>query len=246
MTRPLIGVSAQRFRAGKMFRLDETLAIQSAYLDAVGSVGGYAVALAPEEVDDEAADEIVARLSGLILTGGPDVDPARYGQEPAPETYGISQLQDGFEAALFEACRRSGTPVLAICRGMQLVNVELGGTMDQHITGREGLLAHGIPDGGGGSDNTYLVEDGTLLSSVLGPSADGRCHHHQAVDRVAPGLRVSARTSDGTVEGLEYDDPAAADHWLVAVQWHPEETFRSDARLFAALVEAARARLPRG
>ncbi len=246
MSTPLIGVSAQRFRAGKMFRLDETLAIQSAYLDAVRSVGGYAVALAPEEIDAGAADEIVARLAGLVLTGGPDVDPALYGQEPAPETYGVSQLQDGFEAALFEACRRSGTPVLAICRGMQLVNVVLGGTMDQHITGREGLLAHGIPDGGGGSDNTYLVDDGTLLASVLGASADGRCHHHQAVDQVAPGLRVSARTSDGTIEGVEYVDPDGADHWLLAVQWHPEETFASDARLFWALVDAARVRASRG
>jgi len=240
MTRPIVGVSAQRFRPGKMFKLDATLAIQSDYLDAVNSVGGYAVALLPEELDDAAADEVVARLDGLVLTGGPDVDPALYGQEPAAETYGIDRLQDGFEAALFAACRRAAKPVLAICRGMQLVNVVCGGTMDQHITGREGLLAHGIPDGGGGSDNTYLVEDRTLLASVLGTSAEGRCHHHQAVDEVAPGLRVSARTTDGTVEGVEYADSASAPHWLLAVQWHPEETFRSDSRLFAALVEASR------
>jgi putative glutamine amidotransferase len=224
-----------------MFRLDATLAIQSDYLDAVNGAGGYAVSLLPEALDDAAADAVVARLDGLVLTGGPDVDPARYGQDPAPETYGISELQDGFEAAMFAACRRAGTPVLAICRGMQLVNVECGGTMDQHITGREGLLGHGIPNGGGGSDNTYLVEDGTLLGTVLGTSAEGRCHHHQAVDEVAPGLVVSARTSDGTIEGVEYRDAATAPHWMLAVQWHPEETFRSDDRLFAALVEAAAA-----
>ena len=237
--RPLIGVSAQRFRAGRMFALDDAVAIQSDYLDAVNREGGYAVSLLPEAIDAATADEIVSRLGGLVLTGGPDVDPARYGQEPAPETYGVSAFQDDFEAELFAACRRAGRPVLAICRGMQLVNVVCGGTMDQHITGRAGVGAHGIPNGGGGSDNTYLVEAGTLLATVLGTSAVGRCHHHQAVGDVGPGLRVSARTADGIVEGVEYADLASAPHWLLAVQWHPEETYRDDARLFRALVVAA-------
>jgi putative glutamine amidotransferase len=237
--RPLIGVSAQRFAPGRPFRIEAAIAIQSDYLDAVGTVGGAAVALLPEELDDAAADALVGRLDGLVLTGGPDVDPARYGQEPAPQTYGLSALQDGFEHALFEASRRGGVPVLAICRGLQVVNVACGGTLDQHIPDRPGVLAHGVPDGGGGSDNRYEIEPGTLLEQVLGASADGRCHHHQAVDEVAPGLVVSARTSDGIVEAVEYEDPAAAPHWMLAVQWHPEETFRDDARLFAALVEAA-------
>lgn len=236
---PLIGVSSRRFEPGRVFKLEASLAIQSDYLDAVVAAGGRAVSLLPEELEDNAAEDLLARLDGLILTGGPDVDPHRYGQVPAPETYGVSQLQDSFEAQLFGAAQRSATPVLAICRGLQLVNVVLGGTMSQHINGLPGIGAHGVPNGGGGSDNTYLIEPDTRLATVLGPSAEGRCHHHQAVDGVAGPLTISARTADGVIEGLEYstDDPT---HWMLAVQWHPEETYTLDGRLFEALVAASR------
>jgi len=222
-----------------MFQLEASLAIQSDYLDAVVSAGGRAVSLLPEELDDTAADDLVQRLDGLMLTGGPDVDPQRYGQAAAAETYGVSQLQDSFEAQLFAAAQRCATPVLAICRGLQLVNVLLGGTMTQHISGLPGIGTHGVPNGGGGSDNTYLIEAGSRLAAVLGPSAEGRCHHHQAVDEVSGALTVSARTADGVIEGLEYshDDPP---HWLLAVQWHPEETYTLDGRLFEAVVAASR------
>lgn len=240
-SRPLIGVSGRRFATGKVFKLESAVAIQADYLDAVVRSGGTGITLTPESLTDVDADELVRRIDGLLLTGGPDVDPSRYGQDRAPETYGVSGLQDEFEAALFLAARRSGTPVLAICRGVQLVNVVMGGTLDQHITGRDGFGAHGIPNGGGGSDNTYLVEPGTLLADVLGASAEGRCHHHQAVATVGDGLTVSARTADGVVEGLEYSDPSSAPNWLLAVQWHPEETAESDDRLFRALVEQASA-----
>jgi putative glutamine amidotransferase len=236
---PLIGVSGRRFPAGQTFKLEDALSIQSDYLDAVTAAGGRAVALLPEALSDDEADELLVRLDGLIMTGGPDVDPGRYGQEPAPETYGTSAAQDGFEAALFAAAQRNRTPVLAICRGLQLVNVLLGGTLTQHIVGRPGVGAHGVPNGGGGSDNTYLIEPGSRLSMVLGTSAEGRCHHHQAADIVPGDLVVSARTTDGIIEGLEYSS-GQPPHWMLAVQWHPEETHRADDRLFVALVAAAR------
>jgi len=237
--RPCIGVSGRRFAAGKVFKLESAVAIQADYLDALGAAGGVGITLTPEPLSDAQADAIVGRVDGLVLTGGPDVDPSRYGQDRAPETYGVSDLQDEFETALFHAARRCGTPVLAICRGIQLVNVVMGGTLDQHITGRAGLGAHGIPNGGGGSDNSYSVVVDTLLADVLGASAGGRCHHHQAVATVGDGLRVSARAADGVVEGLEYRDLASAPNWLIAVQWHPEETADADDRLFRALIGQA-------
>lgn len=236
---PFIGVSGRRFDAGKVFKRESAVAIQAEYLDAVVGAGGRAITLSPEPLSDAEADDLVGRLDGVVLTGGPDVDPARYGQEAVAETYGVSELQDSFETALFLAAQRSGTPVLAICRGLQLVNVICGGTMDQHITGRDGLLTHGIPNGGGGSDNTYLIEPGSLLADVLGASAEGRCHHHQAAREVGAGLVVTARTSDSIIEGLEYADRTAAPHWMLAAQWHPEETAPADGRLFEALVNAA-------
>ena len=136
-----------------------------------------------------------------------------------------------------------GTPLLAICRGTQLLNVALDGTLHQHITGRDGLQAHGVPNGGGGTTNDYLLDEGSLVAEVMGGvTASGRCHHHQAVDEVAPGLVVTGRTADGTVEVLELADAAS---WMLAVQWHPEETAASDAQnqaLFDALVAEAAAR----
>jgi len=238
-TVPLIGVSGRQFDAGRLFKLETATAIQTEYLDAVNHAGGIGAILSPEVLTDSRADALVGQLGGLILTGGPDVDPSRYGEPAAPETYGVSELQDAFEAALFRSAQRLSRPVLAICRGAQLVNVLCGGSLDQHITGRNDLLAHGIPNGGGGSENTYAIESASRLGRILGESATGRCHHHQAVARVGDGLVVSARTSDGTVEGLEYANPMPS-HWMVAVQWHPEETADSDGRLFSALITEAR------
>ena len=236
---PLIGVSGRQFDPGRLFKLEAATAIQTEYLDAVRNSGGIGVILTPELLTDARADELVGRLDGIVFTGGPDVDPSRYGESPHPETYGISDLQDSFEASLLCAAQRTGRPLLAICRGAQLVNVLCGGSLDQHITGREGVLAHGIPNGGGGSDNIFLTEPASRLAHILGESAEGRCHHHQAVATVGEGLRVSARTSDGIIEGLEYADAAPA-HWMIAVQWHPEESAATDGRLFDALIAEAR------
>jgi len=217
------------------------VSIQDTYVDAVERSGAVAAVLGPRPLSDADADAVMGSLDGLVLTGGADVDPARYGQEPHERTYGVRPLQDDFDAALLAAARRLGKPVLAICRGLQLLNVEHGGTLHQHLPDHEHVGAHGIPLGGGGTLNRIDVEAGTLLADVLGgTTTSGECHHHQAVDRVGEGLRVIARTADGVVEALEVLDAA---HWIVAVQWHPEDSADRDPQqqgLFDALAAEAR------
>jgi putative glutamine amidotransferase len=240
--RPLIGVSGRRFPEGKTFKREAAVAIQAAYTDSVQRAGGNAVVLPPEPIDAVEASARMAALDGLVLTGGPDVDPAYYDAERDPTTYGVDDAQDSFDMAMLRAAIGLARPVLAICRGLQVVNVAYGGSLHQHIPELEGVGLHGVPDGGGGTDNRFDIVEGSLLARVVGAtSMGGRCHHHQAVDRVGAGLVVSARTPDGVVEGLELADDEGGP-WLVAVQWHPEETANvdpDDLRLFEHLVLAA-------
>jgi putative glutamine amidotransferase len=240
--RPLIAVTGRRFDAGRTFRDEASVAIQAAYLDAVSRSGAVAVLLPPEPLVGHEAAARVDRLDGLVLTGGPDVDPARYDRSAHPTTYGVSALQDAFEVALLRAALARGIPVLAICRGLQVVNVAHGGTLHQHLPDLAGVGPHGVPDGGGGTLNDVTVEPGSLLASVVGDvTTSGMCHHHQAVDEVGAGLSVSARTADGVVEALEPADPDGSS-WLLAVQWHPEETAHdhpASQRLFDHLAAAA-------
>ncbi len=237
---PVIGISGRRMPADQPFALLGAVAIQESYPDAVTRAGGLAAVMIPCELDETSADRIVASLDGLVLTGGPDVDPRAYGEAPHETVYGVSELQDHFEQALLEATIRAGKPVLCICRGLQLLNVVYGGTLHQHLGDLDGLGAHGVPGGGGSAANDITIDDESLLARVTGTTtARGECHHHQAVDRVGDGLRVVARTADGVVEGLELDEPG---QWLVAVQWHPEDSAADDPvqqRLFQHLVDAA-------
>jgi putative glutamine amidotransferase len=201
-----------------------------------------AVVLPPAAIDEGEACRRMSALDGLLLTGGPDVDPALYGQDAHEATYGVDDAQDTFDAAMLRAALDLAKPVLAICRGLQVVNVAFGGTLHQHLPDLGGLGAHGVPDGGGGTDNRFDVATGSLLAAVVGSnSLAGRCHHHQAVDRVGEGLAVVARTADGVVEGLELAEDAVGP-WFLAVQWHPEETAAEDPddqSLFDHLVMAA-------
>jgi putative glutamine amidotransferase len=184
---------------------------------------------------------ILERFDALVLTGGPDLDPALYGQPPRPETYGVDRAIDDFEFALVHEALDRGLPTLAVCRGFQVLNVALGGTLYQHIADDPGVEPHGRPgQPGGGRAQEMTIEPGTLLAKVMGTTrAVGTCHHHQAVDGVGDGLRVVARAGDGIVEALELDDPRG---WLLAVQWHPEDTAATDPanqRLFDAVVAEA-------
>lgn len=239
---PLVAVAGRIIPAARIERaLEPQAAIPTYYLEALGRAGAVGSVLLPGAAVDEAALDLMARFDGLVLTGGEDLDPRLYGQEPVTETYGYDAAVDGWEAALYRAAVERGRPVLAICRGHQLLNVIHGGTLDQHIIGLDGRVAHGIPLGGGGSDVAMAVEPGSRLAAALGGELGpvARCHHHQAVDRVGDGLRVVATAPDGTVEGLEPD----GDAWVLSVQWHPEDSAMRDPvqqRLFAAFTHACR------
>lgn len=237
---PRIALTARRTPVDRPYPLLESVALQATYPDAVTRAGGLAVLLAPAEIDRDAADAILDEVEGLVVTGGDDVDPRRYGEEPHESVTHVDELQDHFEAALLDAALARSMPVLCICRGTQLLNIERGGSLFQHIVGMPGIAAHGIPFGGGGTLNDVTVDGDSTLAAVLGATtARGECHHHQAIDRLGEGVRVVARAADGTVEGIEL---TSHDGWLVAVQWHPEDTAGTDPQqqlLFDELVRQA-------
>ena len=239
MPRPLIAVTSRRIPAERITNwLEPAQALPTYYLDALHRAGAMGVSLVPQPTDEVDIDTVPARFDALLVSGGQDVDPSLYGQEPHPETTGYDGVADQWEIALIDAFRRAGKPILAICRGAQLVNVGFGGTLHQHLGDLDGVTPHGIPNGGGGTPNPIVVDAGTRLAAAIGTEGVvGNCHHHQAVERVWDGLEVVARTADGTVEGLEAPD----DLWTVAVQWHPEDSAMRDPvqqRLFEAFVAA--------
>jgi putative glutamine amidotransferase len=198
-----------------------------------------------QEVRDVAA-MIVERTDGVLLLGGPDVDPALWGAEQHPMTYGVHRGDDDFEIALIHAAHRAGKPMLGICRGVQVINVAFGGSLHQHLSADEmpGLLAHhpaSWPKPLAGEHGPLLevpVEAGSRIAEACGAlTVVGAHSHHQGVDVVGTGLRVTGRTTDGVVGVLEHDDG-----WLVGVQWHPEDTAAVDPaqqRLFDAFVTQA-------
>lgn len=203
------------------------------YFEGVIKAGGVAVLLPPQPVDDDIVESLLDSLDGLVITGGYDLDPATYGQQPHPKTDAPRPVRDTFELALLRGALDRGLPVLGICRGTQLLNVAFGGTLHQHLPD---VLGHRGHHAGYGrfTKSPVRTVPGTRLAALLGDSADAWCYHHQAVDKVGAGLIVSAQDADGVVEGLEV--PGA--HFAVAVQWHPEQ-FLDDLRLFTAIVDAA-------
>ncbi len=240
--RPLVAVTSRRIPAERISHwLEPAQALPTYYLDALHAAGAIGASIVYQDPDEVDVDEFLARFDGLVVTGGLDVDPTLYGQDPHPELSSVDTTSDRWEIALLDATRRARKPVLAICRGQQLLNISAGGTLHQHLGDLPGVGEHGIPDGGGGTPNAMIVEPGSLLAAAVGTDGVvGRCHHHQAVDRIGDGLVVTARTADGVIEGLE----ALDDAWTVAVQWHPEDSARYDPvqqRLFDAFVHEVRA-----
>lgn len=232
--RPLVAVvGSLEARAGV-----PELVVPVVYLDAIERAGGLPVLLHPQPLLAAKADAVLQPFDALVLAGGGDVDPATYGQSPGVALYGVDRLRDDYEIALLGAAAERRMPVLAICRGLQVVNVARGGTLHQHISDREGLEAHGTPNGGAPTVHRVTVVPGSRLAAVMGTgSAQGSCHHHQAVAEVGAGLKAVAATGDGLVEALETEDGD-----MIAVQWHPEDTAASDPaqqRLFDWLVTAA-------
>ena len=208
------------------------------YVDCVAAAGGLPLPL--PYPDPDLAREYLLRLDGLVLTGGLDVDPFFYDQEPRPEVGKVDPARDRFELALIREARAAGLPILAICKGLQMLNVALGGSLLQDVYADvSGVLRHEQRNLRWDHHYHHVnVVPGTRLAGLVGAERTRvNSDHHQAVDRVAEGLVVTARADDDVVEGLE--DPAHP--WCVGVQWHPERMPDDDLtrRLFAAFLEAA-------
>ncbi|MEL0626321.1 gamma-glutamyl-gamma-aminobutyrate hydrolase family protein [Salinibacterium amurskyense] len=235
-SRPIIGLTSYLEQAQTgVWDLPASF-LPKIYFEAVTDAGGIAVLLPPQPVDAEIASSLIHGLDGLILTGGKDVDPARYGQEPHPTTDVPRKDRDAFEDALLRAAIDENLPFLGICRGAQMLNVALGGTIIQHLPDVIGSSRYGA---GGGTFlvNDVAVEPGSELSSLLGgdSSVAVKSYHHQAIGDLAEGLVVSGRGDDGVIQAVELPNV----DFGVAVQWHPEEDAKEDARLFRGVVEAA-------
>lgn len=234
---PIIGVTSYLEQAQTGVWDVPAVFLPQVYVNAVTDSGGIAAALPPQPITTEGARALVARLDGLVLSGGADVDPARYGAEPHEKTGAPRRDRDEFEAALIEAAVETGIPVLGICRGAQMINVEFGGSLIQHLPDTVGDDRY---QAGAGQFNEIdvTVAEGSKIAELYGdnPHATAHLYHHQAIDRVADALVVTSRTDDGVIEAVEHPDHP----FMVAVQWHPEE-HTPDRRLFAGLIDAARA-----
>ena len=229
---PLVGLSTYREQARWGVWDQPADVLPTLYADAVERAGGVPVLLPPQ--DPTAAAAVVARLDALVVTGGADVDPGRYDAEPHPATVSWRTDRDAWELALLDAADARGLPVLGICRGMQVMAVQRGGSLVQHLPDAVGHETHS-PGGAEFGDVDVETVHGTRLRMLVGDEGHVACHHHQAVAE-HPGFEPAAYADDGTLEAME----APGERFLVAVQWHPET--RADAGLFSGLVAAAVAR----
>ncbi|MDQ1505090.1 MAG: putative glutamine amidotransferase [Actinomycetota bacterium] len=214
------------------------MACTAAYVDAVSRAGGDPVIVPPVLLDDESASVRLSRFDGLLLTGGGDIDPALYGQETRPEVAHVNPARDEFEIPLVRAAIDRALPTLCICRGAQVLNVALGGTLHQHISDREELVAHRNDDGSDGVLHEVRAQPGSRVMKAMGVErARTFSHHHQALADVGTGLVPVAWAEDGLLEGVELDDG-----WVLGVQWHAEATAAADPTqqaIFDALVREA-------
>jgi len=237
---PLIGLSTYVDRA-RHGAWDEVAAILPYnYVRSVSLAGGCAVLLPPSPGGRSAvrsaavlAAAVLPALDGLIVTGGPDVDPRLYGALPHSETDSPREERDAWEIALCRGAIEQDLPLLAICRGLQVLNVSMGGTLHQHLPDVLGSDAHRATPGQM-STNRVALNAGSTAAAILGADTEGSCHHHQAIDQLGRRLRAVGFAGDGTVEAVEVPGMDFA----IGVQWHPEDN-QDDDRLFVALVEAA-------
>ena len=237
--RPLIGVTTYRQTTSWWAWERDAAVVPGPYLDMVEESGGEPLLLAPRsegahgtDAPSDRYDQVVAALDGLVVIGGGDLDAAVYGATADPRNGGTNVNRDHLELGLLRAALQRDLPVLAICRGMQVLNVALGGDLVQQLPDRIGSSGH-QPRPGAFGPITVVTEEGTTVRRLFGARADVLCSHHQALDRLGGGLVVSARSEDGVVEAVELP----GHRFVVGVQWHPEES--SDRRLFEALVAVA-------
>lgn len=243
MKRPPIAIAGRVAAAGRVSRSAISFAGR-VYLDAVLRAGGEPLTLSPRELRHDEALQLLKGFKALVLMGGADVDPHLYGQQRQPHVYGVNPEQDHFEMALVHAAIEMKLPTLAVCRGIQLVNVALGGTLIQHIGDIPGVVQHApgkFPAGQDYALHDVNISPRTKLSKAVGATkVNVASFHHQGIDVVGKGLKVVARSADGLVEGLEH---TGRDQWLIGVQWHPEDTASTDPcqqNLYDALITAAR------
>ncbi|WP_328835859.1 gamma-glutamyl-gamma-aminobutyrate hydrolase family protein [Streptomyces europaeiscabiei] len=232
MTRPLIAIPA-RFSATTSALRYAAEVNARALIEAVWRAGGEPASIHPADGDAAAR---LARFDGVLLPGGGDLAPYRYGAADTHDSvYDVDEVQDAFDLEVARAALRSGIPLLAVCRGLQVVNVALGGTLEQDMGGPEREHRHLV--------HPVALRRGTALERATGAQkVEASCYHHQRVDRLGEGLEVTARAADGTAEGLEL---RGAPGWFAAVQWHPEDTAHEDPAqqaLFDTLVRAAESR----
>jgi putative glutamine amidotransferase len=231
--RPVIGITCYVEPASRGDWVDVPSALLPlAYITKVEQAGGVAVVVPPrEDGDDALAAEILERLDGLVIAGGADVDPQRYAAERHPAVQESRADRDGMELALARVAGDAGVPLLGICRGMQVMAVAAGGELEQHLPDRVGHDEHSPAPGRYGEHGVRLAA-GSRIGKVLGPRVDVPTYHHQGV-LSHPGYQASGWADDGVLEAIE----APEARFRLGVQWHPE--VGADARLFAALVEAA-------
>lgn len=231
MSEPVIGLSSYGETARWGAWEEPAVLLPASYAEQVRAVGGVPVILPSVPGIADA----VSRLDGLVLTGGRDVDPARYGAAADPHTSGVSQARDEAELGLLTAALAAGLPVLGICRGMQVINVARGGTLRQHLPADGGHT----PTPGTYGSHRVRIAPGSRLAGILGDGEfDVPTSHHQAVDRLGRGLSTTAWAGDGVPEAIELNPlNGNAGQFLLAVQWHPE--VGGDPRLMRAFVAAA-------
>ena len=230
---PVIGICAVKERARWAF-WDQTAHLTAdTYVRAVQDTGALAVLL---PVDTRPPERLLDRLDGLMLIGGADLDPAIYGEERSDATETTYRDRDEFELALTRGAIDRGLPYLGICRGMQLLNVAMGGTVNQNLVDEDGTNPHRrIVGTFVGTEHDIDLEAGSLVARATGEEVhEARCHHHQAIDRLGTGLVVTGSARDGVAEAIELEDD---DRWVLGVQWHPEAGDKR--QLFEAFAEAA-------
>lgn len=231
--RPLVAVVAYHLADDRVPRWPHGgYGVPGPYLDALRRGGARTAIVSPGELVPP--QELLEPFDGLLLVGGGDVDPHRYGQEPGPHVYGVEPDRDELEIELLRAADRLAVPTLCICRGMQVMNVAFGGTLDQHLPDRDGLLEHGVPVAGTESVHDVRTDPQSFLRATTGAEVLAcSSHHHQGLDRLGEGLRGTGWSEDGLVEAIERDPEGDREHrpiegWMLGVQWHPEDTAATD------------------
>jgi gamma-glutamyl-gamma-aminobutyrate hydrolase PuuD len=228
--RPLIGITAYEVPASfSHWRDMPTMMVPAGYAHAVIAAGGLPVIIPPSG----GTSDLLDRVDGLVFSGGSDIDPALYGQAPEPETGPVVRHRDDSELELLRAALERDVPVLGVCRGMQLLNIAVGGTLVQHLPEKPGVVHKGPP--GTFTTHDVAVAPGSRLHGMVGGAVAVHSCHHQGVDRLGEDLVVTAHAPDGVVEGIETE----GERFAVGVLWHPEEHAELGGPLFRGLVEAA-------